>query len=107
MNTIKLAMIGRDNIATQLDEGHRIGVRKHNKEVDTNRHVLSKIIDRVKLIYKSLIFSLTVIVVLCFLIIPGKVAQVPMSVIFNIYELSVMIFIVHKCGHLPMAVCIK
>ena len=78
MNIIKLAMlVGRDNIATQLDEGHRLGVRKHNEEVDKNRHVLSKIIDCVKLIDKSLIFSLTVIVVLCFLIIPGRVAKCP------------------------------
>ncbi|XP_071371303.1 zinc finger MYM-type protein 1-like [Centroberyx affinis] len=47
-NTVKLAMLGRVNIATQLDEGHRIGVRKHNEEVDKNRHILSKIIDCVK-----------------------------------------------------------
>ena len=82
MNIIKLAMIGRDKIPTQLDEGHWIGVRKHNEEVDKNRHVLSKIIDCVKLIYKSLIFSFTVIVVLCLLIIPWKVAQVPRFSIF-------------------------
>ena len=30
-NTVKLAMLGRVNIATQLDKGHRIGMRKHNK----------------------------------------------------------------------------
>ncbi|KAK0145330.1 hypothetical protein N1851_009218 [Merluccius polli] len=47
-NTVKLAMLGRVNITTQLDEGHRIGVRKHNEEVDKNRHILSKIIDCVK-----------------------------------------------------------
>ena len=35
----------------------------------------------------------------------GSSAQ--MSVVFNISELSVMIFIVHKCGHLPIAVCIN
>ena len=50
-------MLGRDNIAAQLDEGHPIGVRIHIEEVCKNRHVPSKIIDCVKLIYKSLIFS--------------------------------------------------
>uniref|UniRef100_A0A8C5GCS7 Zinc finger MYM-type protein 1-like n=1 Tax=Gouania willdenowi TaxID=441366 RepID=A0A8C5GCS7_GOUWI len=44
-NTVKLTMLGRASIATQLDENHRLGVRKHNEEVDRNRHVLSKIID--------------------------------------------------------------
>lgn len=47
-NTVKLTMLGRANIATQLDEGHRLGVRKHNEEVDRNRHILSKIIDCIK-----------------------------------------------------------
>ncbi|XP_064180996.1 zinc finger MYM-type protein 1-like isoform X1 [Anguilla rostrata] len=47
-NTVKLAMLGRVDIATQLDERHRIAVRKHNEEVDKNRHILSKIIDCVK-----------------------------------------------------------
>ena len=46
-NSIKLAMLGRVNIATQLDDGHRIAVRKHN-EVDKNRHILPKLIDCVK-----------------------------------------------------------
>ncbi|XP_030212392.1 zinc finger MYM-type protein 1 isoform X1 [Gadus morhua] len=49
MNTcVKLAMLGRISIAAQLDEGHRIAVRRHNEEVDRNRHILSKIIDAVK-----------------------------------------------------------
>ncbi|KAG1924938.1 zinc finger MYM-type protein [Pimephales promelas] len=47
-NSLKLAMLGRINIATQLDEGHRIAIRRHNEEVDRNRHILSKIIDAVK-----------------------------------------------------------
>ena len=47
-NAVKLAMLGRIGIAAQLDEGHRIAVRKHNEEVDKNRHILSKIIDCVK-----------------------------------------------------------
>lgn len=45
MDTMKLAMLGTVNIASQLDEGHRTGVRKHSEELDKNRHILSKIID--------------------------------------------------------------
>ena len=44
-NAVKLAMLGRISIVAQLDEGNRIAVRKHNEEVDKNRHILSKIID--------------------------------------------------------------
>ena len=47
-NAMRLAMFGKINISAQLDEGYRIGIRKHNEEVDKNRHVLSKIIDCVK-----------------------------------------------------------
>ncbi|KAL2085060.1 hypothetical protein ACEWY4_020578 [Coilia grayii] len=47
-NCVKLAMVGRVSIATQLDDGHRIAVRRHNEEVDKNRHVLSKLIDCIK-----------------------------------------------------------
>ncbi|KAK5885972.1 hypothetical protein CesoFtcFv8_017055 [Champsocephalus esox] len=47
-NAMQLAMFGRVNIAVQLDEDYRIGIRKHNEEVDKNRHILSKIIDCVK-----------------------------------------------------------
>ncbi|XP_041946472.1 zinc finger MYM-type protein 1-like [Alosa sapidissima] len=47
-NSVKLAMLGRISIATQLNEGHRISIRKHNEEVDRNRHILSKIVDAVK-----------------------------------------------------------
>ncbi|XP_071058707.1 zinc finger MYM-type protein 1-like [Pseudochaenichthys georgianus] len=41
-------MLGKANIAAQLDQGYKISVIKHNEEVDKNRHVLSKIIDCVK-----------------------------------------------------------
>ncbi|XP_063755768.1 zinc finger MYM-type protein 1-like [Eleginops maclovinus] len=41
-------MFGKINISSQLDEGYRVGIRKHNEEVDKNRHILSKIIDCVK-----------------------------------------------------------
>ena len=47
-NCVKLAMLGRVSIGTQLDEGHRLAVRRHNQEVDRNRHILSKIVDAVK-----------------------------------------------------------
>ena len=47
-NCVKLAMLGQISLAAQLDEGHRIAVRRHNEEVDRNRHILSKIIDAVK-----------------------------------------------------------
>ncbi|KAF0022279.1 hypothetical protein F2P81_025455 [Scophthalmus maximus] len=47
-NCVKLAMLGRISIATQLDEGHRVAIRRHNEEVDRNLHILSKIIDAVK-----------------------------------------------------------
>ena len=40
-NCVKLAMVGRMSIATQLDEGHRIGVRRRNEEVDKNRHIFT------------------------------------------------------------------
>ncbi|KAK0136742.1 hypothetical protein N1851_027095 [Merluccius polli] len=45
---MKLAMLGEVNIAAQLDEGYHVSVRNHNKEVDNNRHILSKLIDCIK-----------------------------------------------------------
>ncbi|XP_069481109.1 protein zwilch homolog isoform X1 [Ambystoma mexicanum] len=47
-NSLRLVMYGRVNIATQLDEGYRVGVRKHNEEVDKNRYILSKLIDCIR-----------------------------------------------------------
>jgi hypothetical protein len=47
MSDVKLAMLGRISLATQLDEGHSIAIRRHNEEVDRNLHILSKIIDAV------------------------------------------------------------
>ncbi|KAG7265203.1 hypothetical protein CRUP_030317 [Coryphaenoides rupestris] len=37
-----------DNSELQLDEGYRVGVRRHNREVAENRHVLSRVIESVK-----------------------------------------------------------
>src|SRR4029434_1352861 len=36
-NSLKLSLFGRLSIAEQLDEGYRIGIRKHNEEVRKNR----------------------------------------------------------------------
>ena len=48
-NSLKLNLFGRLSIAEQLDEGYRIGIRKHNEEVRKNRHIiLSRIINCVK-----------------------------------------------------------
>ncbi|XP_041842179.1 uncharacterized protein LOC121640469 [Melanotaenia boesemani] len=47
-NCIKLAVLGKISIAAQLDDGHRVAVRRHNEEVDKNRHILSKLIDCIK-----------------------------------------------------------
>ncbi|CAL9695642.1 unnamed protein product [Knipowitschia caucasica] len=43
-----LQFFGRVNIAEQLDEGYRVGIRRHNEEVTKNCHVLSRLIDCVK-----------------------------------------------------------
>ncbi|XP_051790305.1 zinc finger MYM-type protein 1-like [Erpetoichthys calabaricus] len=47
-NSMRLHFFGRLSIAEQLDEGYRIGIRRHNEEVTKNRHILSRIIDCVK-----------------------------------------------------------
>ncbi|XP_056306384.1 uncharacterized protein LOC130218267 [Danio aesculapii] len=45
---MRLQFFGKLSIAQQLDEGYRIGIRRHNEEVTKNRHILSRIIDCVK-----------------------------------------------------------
>ncbi|RXN05739.1 zinc finger MYM-type 1-like protein [Labeo rohita] len=45
---MRLQIFGKLSIAQQLDEGYRIGIRRHNEEVTKNRHILSRIIDCVK-----------------------------------------------------------
>ncbi|XP_063046928.1 zinc finger MYM-type protein 1-like [Engraulis encrasicolus] len=47
-NSLKLRLFGRLSIREQLDEGYRVGIRKHNEEVTKKRHILSRIIDCVK-----------------------------------------------------------
>ncbi|XP_055018970.1 52 kDa repressor of the inhibitor of the protein kinase-like isoform X2 [Boleophthalmus pectinirostris] len=48
-NCFRLSVFGRANIAVQLNEAYRDSIRNHNKEVTKNRHILSRIIDRIKL----------------------------------------------------------
>ncbi|XP_041842116.1 zinc finger MYM-type protein 1-like isoform X2 [Melanotaenia boesemani] len=47
-NGVKLTMLGKVNIACQLDEGHRFAVQRHNELVKKNRHSLSRIVDCIK-----------------------------------------------------------
>ncbi|XP_010864295.2 zinc finger MYM-type protein 1-like [Esox lucius] len=44
----KLTMLGKAKLATQLEEGYHANIRKHNLEVDKNRHILSKVLDCLK-----------------------------------------------------------
>ena len=47
-NCVKLSMLGKVNIACQLDDGHRISVQRHNEQVKKNRHSLSRIVDCIR-----------------------------------------------------------
>lgn len=47
-NMINLSMLGKGNIATELDSGYKASIVKHNEMVTKNRTVLSKIIDCIK-----------------------------------------------------------
>ena len=47
-NTLKLKRYGKVDIRTQIDEGHRISVIRHNELVRANRHILNRIIDCLK-----------------------------------------------------------
>ncbi|XP_048085448.1 zinc finger MYM-type protein 1-like [Alosa alosa] len=47
-NSMKLYFLGKPSLAEQLEEGYRIGFRRHNEDVIKNRHILSRIIDSVK-----------------------------------------------------------
>ncbi len=44
-NAMRLQLFAKLSIAEQLDEGYRIGIRRHNEEVTKNRHILSRIMD--------------------------------------------------------------
>ena len=45
---LKLSVFGSVKIATQLDDGYRLALRRHNDEVSKNRHILGRLIDGVK-----------------------------------------------------------
>ncbi|XP_072014887.1 zinc finger MYM-type protein 1-like [Amphiura filiformis] len=45
---LQLKMMGNVDIGTQLDDGYRHAIRRHNQTVDKNRHILGKIIDCIK-----------------------------------------------------------
>ena len=45
---IELSLLGRSNIQAQLDSAYRLSIKKHNEQVEKNRHILSRLIDCVK-----------------------------------------------------------
>lgn len=47
-NSMNQTFLGGVSIVEQLDEGYRIGIRRHNEEVTKNQHILSRIMDCVK-----------------------------------------------------------
>lgn len=47
-NMINLSLLGKVNIAAQIDTAYKLSVAKHNEQVKKNRDVLSKIINCVK-----------------------------------------------------------
>ena len=47
-NVIDLSVLGRVNIAIQIDSAHKLSIAKHIEEVKKNRTVLSEIINCVK-----------------------------------------------------------
>ncbi|XP_040198165.1 acidic leucine-rich nuclear phosphoprotein 32 family member A isoform X1 [Rana temporaria] len=47
-NVMSVKFFGKPSISEQLNEGYRMGIRRHNEEVTQNRHILSRIIDSVK-----------------------------------------------------------
>ncbi|XP_053159028.1 uncharacterized protein LOC128347858 [Hemicordylus capensis] len=47
-NCVELTVLGRENVAVEMDEGYGVSIRKHNQEVENNRYILSKIIDSIR-----------------------------------------------------------
>ena len=47
-SVIDLSMLGKADIAAQIDSGYKLSIAKHNEEVKKNRDTLSKIINCVK-----------------------------------------------------------
>ncbi|KAM4642041.1 uncharacterized protein O3C94_016410 [Discoglossus pictus] len=48
LNCLKLQIMGHSDIPGQTTEDHLEAIRKHNQEVDCNRHILGKIIDCIR-----------------------------------------------------------
>jgi hypothetical protein len=42
-NDVKFYLFGSVNILSQLNEGYRISIQRHNELVDKNRHILGRI----------------------------------------------------------------
>ena len=48
-NAVKLGLLGRVNVAAQVDSAYRRSIEQHNKQVEENRYVLSRIITCIQL----------------------------------------------------------
>ena len=57
-NCLKLAFFGKTNIAKQLSKGYRDSISQDNREVDNNRHILSRFIDCIKFCGFVVLFEL-------------------------------------------------
>ena len=44
----KLAILGDSDIASAIDSGYALSIKKHNDEVTKNRHIMNKLIDCIK-----------------------------------------------------------
>lgn len=47
-NATDLALLGKANIVTQMDTAFQVELKEHNKKVDKNRYLLSRLIDCIK-----------------------------------------------------------
>lgn len=43
-NAVKLGLLGRVNVAVQIDSAYRRGIEEHNRQGEENRYVLGRII---------------------------------------------------------------
>ncbi len=48
-NAVKLGLLGKVNVAAQIDSAYKCSIERHNKQVEENRYVLSRIITCIKL----------------------------------------------------------
>ena len=47
-NVVDLSLLGKVNIAAEIDSGYKLAIEKHNNQVKKNREILSKIINCIK-----------------------------------------------------------